>query len=57
MAAYKNIVGRLTSAHAGNLWIMMLESEAKDEKKAEDEQLTGRERTRDEDTNKGKDGE
>ena len=57
MAAYNNIVGRLTSAHAGNLWIMVLESEAKGEKKAEDEQLTGKKRSRDEDTNKGKDGE
>ena len=57
MAAYKNIVNRLTSAHSGNMWIMVLESEAKVEKKAEVEQLTGRKRTRDEDTNKGKDTE
>ena len=57
MAAYKGIAGRLSSAHAGNLWIMILESEAKVDKKAEDEQLTGKKRTRDEDADEGKGGE
>ena len=37
MLAYKGTVGRLTSAHAGNLWIMVLKSKAKVEKKAEGE--------------------
>ena len=56
MAAYKGIVGRLTSAHAGNLWILVLSIYADDEKKAEVEQLTGKKRTHDEAANKGKDG-
>ena len=56
MAAYKGNAGRLTSAHAGNLWISVLSFYADDEKKAEDEQLIGKKRTHDEAANKGEDG-
>ena len=57
MAAYRSVARRLTSAHAGNLWVSVLSFSDDDEEEAEDEKLTGMKRTHDEAANEGKGGE
>ena len=54
LADFRSVVRRLTSAHAGNLWVQVLGRQVDEEEQAEEEQLVGQKRTHDEAADKGK---